>query len=241
MMTTWLDKTRCWIKHSDAKPLQALVNHAKALRLVSLPRWRMVFATCYTLRQIVIGALHTCLRLCWWTPLFRAKVLGSCCRLYLYSGIPLISGKLQLYVGDSCRISGHTTFSGRSDRHIEPVIYVGNNVDIGWRTTIAVGRRVELHDNVRIAGECFLAGYPGHPLDANKRAQGLPCEQQQVGDIVLQRDVWLATGVKVMAGVCIGEGTVVAAGSVVCTSLPAGVLAGGVPARVIRRLSEGAA
>ena len=104
-------------------------------------------------------------------------------------------------------------------------------------TTIAVGSRIKIGNNVRIAGRTLLAGYPGHPLDAQARAAGLPETDAQVEDIVLEDDVWLATGVSVMAGVNIGKGTVVAAGSIVTRDLPAGVLAGGNPARVIRPLN----
>ncbi len=60
-----------------------------------------------------------------------------------------------------------------------------------------------------------------------------------MGDIILEDDVWLATGVSVMAGVRIGRGTIVAAGSVVTHDLPAGVLAGGIPAQVIHSLEGG--
>ena len=42
--------------------------------------------------------------------------------------------------------------------------------------------------------------------------------------------------VVVLKGCTIGAGTVVAANSVVTRSLPAGVIAGGIPARVIREL-----
>ena len=84
-------------------------------------------------------------------------------------------------------------------------------------------------NNVRIAGDCYLAGYPGHPVDANARAKGLPDTDDQIGDIVLHDDVWLATGVKVMPGVTIGKGTIVAAGSVVTKDLPDYVLAAGSP------------
>ena len=117
------------------------------------------------------------------------------------------------------------------------MLIVGNNIDIGWMTTIAVGTKVELGDNVRIAGRALLAGYPGHPLDPKARALGLSETDDQVADIILDNDVWLATGVSVMAGVRIGQGTIVAAGSVVTRDLPAMVLAGGIPAKVIRSIS----
>ena len=92
---------------------------------------------------------------------------------------------------------------------------------------------------MRIAGRAFLAGYPGHPLNAQDRAAGCPDTDDQIGDIVLEDDVWLGTGVSVMAGVTIGKGTVVAAGSVVTRSLPPGVVAAGMPARIVRTLEVG--
>jgi len=42
----------------------------------------------------------------------------------------------------------------------------------------------------------------------------------------------------VLGGVTIGNGSVIAAGSVVTKSIPENVLAGGVPAKVIRPLEE---
>jgi maltose O-acetyltransferase len=48
--------------------------------------------------------------------------------------------------------------------------------------------------------------------------------------------VWLGGGVIVLAGVTIGENTVVGAGAVVTRDLPSDVVAVGVPARVTRSL-----
>ena len=48
--------------------------------------------------------------------------------------------------------------------------------------------------------------------------------------------MWLGGGVIVCPGVTIGENTVVGAGAVVTRDLPAGVVAVGNPARVVRRL-----
>ncbi len=154
--------------------------------------------------------------------------------------MPLVLGPVEISIGKNCRISGATTITGRAATRAIPELIAGDNCDIGWQTTIAVGTRVVLGNNVRIACRAFLAGYPGHPLDAAARAAGAPDEDRQARDIVLEDDVWLATGVTVSAGVRIGRGTVVAAGSVVTRELPAGVLAGGVPARVLRPLPSSA-
>jgi acetyltransferase-like isoleucine patch superfamily enzyme len=156
----------------------------------------------------------------------------------IYGGMPMILGKLHIEVAENSRISAATTFSGRSASKNTPLLSIGENVDIGWQTGIAVGSKIIIGDNVRIAGRSTLAGYPGHPLNAERRAAGEPEDDDQVGDIILEDDVWLATGVNVMANVRIGKGTVVACGSVVTKDLPPNVLAGGIPAKVIRQLTE---
>jgi len=55
---------------------------------------------------------------------------------------------------------------------------------------------------------------------------------------VLWNDVWIGMDVIVLGGVTIGNGSVIAAGSVVTKSIPENVLAGGVPAKVIKSLVD---
>lgn len=226
---------KSWAKAGNS-PLARLVwQSAKAVRGGSLPPIPLVHATLYRIHLAVSGLIQTGLRISYWTPMFQTRLAHPARNLYLYGGMPLVLGRLRLSFGPNCRVSAQSTFSGRASSP-DPHLTVGCNVDIGWQTTIAVGSRVVIGDHVRIAGRAFLAGYPGHPIDADDRAAGLPDRDDQIGDIILEDHVWLATGVSVMAGVTIGRGTIVAAGSVVTHDLPAFVLAGGVPAKVIKPL-----
>jgi len=72
---------------------------------------------------------------------------------------------------------------------------------------------------------------PLHPLDAAERRRteyGKP--------VTIGRDVWVGGGALILAGVSIGDRTVIGAGSVVTRDLPSDVLAVGNPCRVVRRI-----
>ncbi len=71
-----------------------------------------------------------------------------------------------------------------------------------------------------------------HELDPDRRRAGL----ERARPVTIGENVWLGGGVIVLPGVTIGPDTVVGAGSVVTGDLPAGVLAVGAPARVVRAL-----
>ena len=227
---------RQWVKARDSRLADVLYRTAHAARSAAIPVIPGVHTLLYALHRIVAGGIANTARIVWYTPLFQSRLEKPAPQLTCYSGMPLVLGPVVITFGADVRISGQTTISGRSSGSRAPRLTVGDNVDIGWQTTLAVGRRIDIGNNVRIAGRAFLAGYPGHPLDAAARAAGAPDTEDQVGDIVLEDDVWLATGVTVLAGVRIGRGTVVGAGSVVTADLPPFVMAAGVPARVLRTI-----
>ncbi|MBU1312237.1 MAG: sugar O-acetyltransferase [Gammaproteobacteria bacterium] len=75
-----------------------------------------------------------------------------------------------------------------------------------------------------------------HPLDAAERRT----LQEQALAVTIADDVWIGGGAIILPGVSIGAGTVIAAGSVVTKDIPAGVVAGGNPCRVLRHVAESA-
>ena len=55
--------------------------------------------------------------------------------------------------------------------------------------------------------------------------------------ITIADDVWIGGGAVLLPGITIGQGSVIAAGSVVTKDIPAGVVAGGNPCRIIKPVS----
>jgi len=125
------------------------------------------------------------------------------------------------------------------DSEIRPPFYCdyGYQTYIGARTFLNFGvvaldvARITIGDDVQIGPRVQLLT-PTHPVDAElRRAKWEAAEPIAIGD-----NVWLGGGVIVCPGVTIGDDTVVGAGAVVTRDLPSGVVAAGVPARVVREI-----
>lgn len=95
-----------------------------------------------------------------------------------------------------------------------------------YKSDILIGEDVGIGPSCR-----FISHNHGRSIEGHK-------ELLTKGAIVLGDGVWLGADVKVMSGVRIGKGAVIAAGSVVTRDVPPGVIAAGVPARVVKMRGE---
>lgn len=111
-------------------------------------------------------------------------------------------------------------------------IVLGDHVNIGFHSEIFSGSSVSVGRYGLFAAYTYLVG-GGHEFERGD----LPVIEQQRSSrgITLGENVWLGTGAKVLDGVRIGSDVVVGANAVVTDDLPDGVVAAGVPARVVRR------
>ena len=124
---------------------------------------------------------------------------------------------------------------------IRPPFYV----DYGSRITIGSGcfanfglvaldvAPITIGDDAQIGPNVQLLT-PTHPVEPGPRRD----KWEAAKPITIGNNVWLGGGVVVLPGVTIGDDTVVGAGAVVTKDLPAGVLALGNPARVVRSLAD---
>jgi len=148
--------------------------------------------------------------------LLRAiEVKGPAACIALDDGAALDRGVVLLVTSERARIviGLHTYLN----RHI--MIDADELVEIGERTMIGPFCYITDHDHAIRAGAAPADG----PLVSAPTRLGARC--------------WIGAHVTILKGVSIGDGTVVGAGSVVTKSLPAGVIAVGNPARVLREIA----
>jgi len=108
--------------------------------------------------------------------------------------------------------------------------------DCGLSSTVVVAdTMVRFGDRVMIGANCVICDTDFHPLDPAARAAG---EKGSTKEISLDDDVWVGMNCTILKGVSVGKGSVIAAGSVVTKSIPPGVVAGGVPAKVLKEVKS---
>lgn len=102
-------------------------------------------------------------------------------------------------------------------------IHIGPNCGFSG-TVIGCAAKIYIGENVRCGANTLITDTDWHTDDPRTGPDAA---------VTIEKGVWLGVNVTVLKGVTIGENTLVAAGSLVTRSLPANVLAAGMPAKVI--------
>lgn len=116
-------------------------------------------------------------------------------------------------------------------------IFTGRNLTLGDDVDLAKGVLVTTDGGVSI-GHRTLIGYGTSILSANHKIPAKPGRIFDAGhekaEVIIANDVWVGANCTILPGVTIGEGAIIAAGSIVTKDVPPFSMVGGVPARVIR-------
>lgn len=113
----------------------------------------------------------------------------------------------------------------------------GKNIHIGKNVFVNMGCKFQDQGGIFI-GDGTLIGHNvvlatlNHAKSPKDRSSMIPAP------IHIGRNVWIGSNATVLPGVTIGDGAIVAAGAVVTKDVPENTIVGGVPAKVIRHLSE---
>lgn len=115
-------------------------------------------------------------------------------------------------------------------------LILGNDVDLALDVLITTDGGVSI-------GDRSLIGYRTQILSGN---HVIPSIEKRIFDsghertpVVIEKDVWIGANCIILPGVNIGEGAVVAAGSVVTKNIEPNAICAGVPAKVIKYREKG--
>ena len=118
-----------------------------------------------------------------------------------------------MYSGSRLTVNKGASFIYKSGYvNYETVIACFNKIEIG--ENVIIGERVQIRDsnNHEIC-------YPGYKVSSPIR---------------ICNNVWIGLGAKILSGVTIGEGAIIAAGAVVTKDVPPHSLVGGCPAKILK-------
>jgi acetyltransferase-like isoleucine patch superfamily enzyme len=185
-------------------------------------------------RKLVFGNLK---RIYYDQPLFKAKCNRHGKNLMIVGGMPYFSGNINLEIGDNFKMQGLSNIEARTDvAGWTPKLIIGDNVSLGHRNVISVGKKIIIGNRVLTAPEVRIRDNDGHPLDPEMRFQNHNLSESDMKPVTIVDDVWIGAFCIINKGVTIGEAAVIGAGSVVTNDILPSCIAAGNPARVIRRL-----
>jgi galactoside O-acetyltransferase len=133
---------------------------------------------------------------------------------------------------------------GEGSRIYPPLVLVNagkdfSNLSIGDNVYIGHGATLDLKGKVTIENDVTLA--MNAAISTHSNVGDIPLQAyfpSRSAEVHIHRNVYLGANVVVLAGVTIGEETVVGAGAVVTEDVPPGFVVAGVPARPIRKVDQ---
>ena len=159
-----------------------------------------------------------------------------------------VRGWGQIVIGDDFRFSSGGCINPIC-RNIRGAFYLNSchaKIIIGDRVGISSAclwakDEITIGHDVKIGGDCLILDNDAHPVDyiarrleENNNTEGsraIGTAPVRIGD-----DVWIGARCIILKGVTIGARSIIAAGSVVVSSIPEDVIAGGNPCKVLRAI-----
>jgi acetyltransferase-like isoleucine patch superfamily enzyme len=150
--------------------------------------------------------------------------------------LPFVIGVGELHMGDGAYIGGRLVIAYGTRASERATIRVGDHTGLGHDVMLVAARSITIGRNCLIAPGTMIADSNGHPVDPALRRAGMPPPLEEVRPVVIEDNVWVGSRTFILPGVHIGEGSVIAAGSVVRRSVPPYSLVMGNPAKVVAPL-----
>ena len=145
-----------------------------------------------------------------------------------YAAREALLRKMFASVGQGCYLEPpvHANWGGHN-------VSLGDHVYANFNLTLVDDGRIEIGSYVMIGPNVTITA-GAHPISPALRDHDI----QYNLPVIIEDHVWIGAGAVILAGVRIGNNTIIGAGSVVTRDIPENVVAVGSPCRVLREISE---
>lgn len=159
-----------------------------------------------------------------------------------FYGLPIITRapNSSIEIGSRVVLCSHSRFTalGVSRPVILRTLRTGARLRIGSDVglsgaVICCALSVDIGDGCLFGADVQITDTDFHAVHSTNRRYENNESLIDCRPVAIEDNVFLGAGVKVLKGVRIGQGSVIGAGSIVSKDVPAGVIAAGVPARII--------
>jgi acetyltransferase-like isoleucine patch superfamily enzyme len=144
-------------------------------------------------------------------------------------GEPIHIGKFATLIASSEKKIRLSVWSNRADKGL---------IHIGDYCLICPGVRIGSADSIRIGDNCMIASNSS-VADSDWHDIYNRIEMGRTASVDIADNVWIGEGAIICKGVSIGENSIVGAGAVVVSDIPANCISAGNPARIVKRLDPG--
>lgn len=159
--------------------------------------------------------------------------------IHVLHAVHLNGRQERIQVGNYCNLSLTVNLNDKGKVFIGDYVFMNSGCKFNIANTLRIGSNCMLGPGVIIWDS---NNHPLSPIERHKQTQMIPHKKLNSfiggGDITIEDDVWVGMESLILGNVKIGKGSVIAARSVVTKDVPPMVLAGGVPARIIKPLVE---
>ena len=150
---------------------------------------------------------------------------------------------------ESISIGKHCTLGCLLQTRFGGKIVIGENTYIGQNTIIQAKESVKIGNCVIIANNTLIVDNNNHPTEPDLRYKMSMCEDflhdelwswkyAESKPIIIEDNVWIGRDCRILKGVTIGKGSIVALGAVVTKDVPPYTIVAGNPAKVVKKLSS---
>lgn len=166
--------------------------------------------------------------------ILKSKLFFSGSRMIRFPVV--VRGKKYIDFGKNLTTGRYCRFEVNGE-HINKRLIFGNDVNVGDYVSMRCADHIIIGNNVLMGSRVLIIDNSHGKYSGDNQDNPLVppnTRKLSTGQVIVEDNVWIGENSIIQQGVTIGKGSIIAANSVVTKDVPPNVIAGGIPAKIIK-------